>query len=76
MAVLYEVSAQACGQADGQRCGGPRKRYISADPESIPVCGVNLVSGPLAEISDQKVEQHSRPKSHYQIGPAQHFAPK
>lgn len=53
-----------------------REGSISVDPESIPVCGDNLVSGPLAEIRDRKVELGSRLKSHYQIGPAQHFSPK
>lgn len=68
--VLHEVSAEAQGRADGVCEARARKWYISADPESIPVCGVNLVSVLLAEISDWKE------KSHYQIGPAQHVSPK
>lgn len=55
--------------------GGARKWYISVDLESISVCSVNLVSVPLAEISEWKVEQHSTPKSHYQIGQVSMFPP-
>lgn len=50
--VLHEVSAEAQGWADGVCEARARKWYISADPESIPACGVNLVSVLLAEISD------------------------
>lgn len=75
-------SIRGCGGSARGVCRGPRpgrwsvceararKWYISADPESIPACGVNLVSVLLAERSDWKET------SHYQIGPAQHVSPK
>lgn len=61
---------------EGRKRGGGGGWYINADPGSILACGVNLVSGPLADVSDLRVEQHSRPKSHYQIERAQHFPPE
>lgn len=60
---------------DSEGGRGERKWYISVAPESISVCSVNLVSVPLAEISEWKVEQHSTPKSHYQIGQVSRFPP-
>ena len=46
---LHKSMSRQMGRAVG---GGARKWYISVDPGSMAECGVNLVSGLLAEMSD------------------------
>lgn len=50
---LHEVPAQPRGQTDRWTMRGTEGvKCAAVEPESIPVCGVNLVSGPMEQISD------------------------